>query len=140
MSFRQAETPSIAAAKAGFSIATAYRIEQDPRLPSQKKAPRGRRRRDPLSAVWDSEVVPLLKRFSTSCSTRSRPTATRTRHASGCFATSLPSLAQPGGFETSRCLRSGLRPACDNRQIGTSVRRTGALRDVECRDRPPQTF
>src|SRR5215475_13785207 len=61
MSFRQAETPSIAAAKAGFSIATAYRIEQDPRLPSQKKAPRGRRRRDPLSAVWDSEVVPLLK-------------------------------------------------------------------------------
>ena len=61
MSFRQAETPSIAAAKAGFSIATAYRIEQDPRLPSQKKAPRGRRRRDPLSAVCDSEVVPLLK-------------------------------------------------------------------------------
>src|SRR5258707_7783446 len=49
------------AAKAGFSSATAYRIEQDLRLPSQKKAPRGRRRRDPLSAVWDSEVVPLLK-------------------------------------------------------------------------------
>src|SRR6516164_37074 len=60
MSFRHAETPSIAAAKAGFSIATAYRIEQDPRLPSQKKAPRGRRRRDPLAAVWDSEVVHLL--------------------------------------------------------------------------------
>ena len=40
---------SIAAAKAGFSAATAYRIKQDPRLPSQKKAPRGRRRRDPLS-------------------------------------------------------------------------------------------
>jgi len=61
MSFRQAETPTVAAAKAGFSTATAYRIEQDPRLPSQKKAPRGRRRRDPLAAVWDSEVVPLLK-------------------------------------------------------------------------------
>ena len=61
MSFRQAETPTVAAAKAGFSAATAYRIEQDPRLPSQKKAPRGRRRRDPLVAVWDSEVVPLLK-------------------------------------------------------------------------------
>ena len=61
MSFRQAETPAVAAAKAGFSIATAYRIEQDRRLPSQKKAPRGRRRRDPLAAVWDSEVVPLLK-------------------------------------------------------------------------------
>ena len=62
MSFRQAETPTIAAAKAGFSAATAYRIEQDPRLPSQKKAPRVRRRPDPLAAVWDSEVVPLLKR------------------------------------------------------------------------------
>ncbi len=61
MSFRQTETPIVAAAKAGFSAATAYRIEQDPRLPSQKKAPRGRRRQDPLAAVWDSEVVPLLK-------------------------------------------------------------------------------
>jgi len=61
MSFRHAEPPVIAAAKAGFSTASAYRIEQDPRLPSQKQAPRERRRRDPLSAVWDSEVVPLLK-------------------------------------------------------------------------------
>ena len=61
MSFRQAETPTIAAAKAGFSAATAYRIEQDRRLPSQKKVPRVRRRPDPLAAVWDSEVVPLLK-------------------------------------------------------------------------------
>src|SRR5438874_1261545 len=61
MSFRQTETPSVAAAKAGFSPATGYRLEQDPRLPSQKKAPRGRRRRDPLAEVWDSEVVPLLK-------------------------------------------------------------------------------
>ena len=55
------ETPTIAAAKAGFSAATAYRIEQDPRLPSQKRSPRRRRRQDPLAAVWDSEVVPLLK-------------------------------------------------------------------------------
>jgi transposase InsO family protein len=61
MSFRHAEPPVIAAAKAGFSAASAYRIEQDPRLPSQKQAPRERRRQDPLSAVWDSEVVPLLK-------------------------------------------------------------------------------
>src|SRR5215471_50979 len=61
MSFRQTDTPTIAAAKAGFSAATAYRIKQDPRLPSQKKAPRVRRRPDPLAAVWDSEVVPLLK-------------------------------------------------------------------------------
>jgi hypothetical protein len=61
MSFRQTETASVAAAKAGFSAATAYRIEQDSRLPSQRKAPRGRRRPDPLAVVWDSEVVPLLK-------------------------------------------------------------------------------
>jgi hypothetical protein len=61
MKFRQTDTPTVAAVKAGFSAATAYRIEQDRRLPSQKKAPRGRRRPDPLAAVWDSEVVPLLK-------------------------------------------------------------------------------
>jgi transposase InsO family protein len=61
MSLRQTETASVAAAKAVFSTATAYRIEQDPRLPSQKKAPRGRRRQDPLAAVWESEIVPLLK-------------------------------------------------------------------------------
>jgi hypothetical protein len=61
MNFRQAEPPVIAAAKAGFSAATAYRIEHDPHLPSQKKAARGRRRPDPLGEVWDSEVVPLLK-------------------------------------------------------------------------------
>ena len=60
MKFRQTDTPGVAAAKAGFSTATAYRIEHDRRLPSQKKAPRGRRRPDPLAAVWDSEVVPLL--------------------------------------------------------------------------------
>src|SRR5438445_4175265 len=59
MSFRQADTPTIAAAKAGFS--TAYRLEQDLRLPSQKRSPRRRRRQDPLAAVWGSEVVPLLK-------------------------------------------------------------------------------
>src|ERR1700682_4233080 len=61
MSFRQADTPTIAAAKAGFSTATAYRLEQDLQLPSQKRSPRRRRRQDPLALVWDSEVVPLLK-------------------------------------------------------------------------------
>src|SRR5271167_2764494 len=45
----------------GFSRSTGYRIEDDPRLPSRKKAPRGRRRPDPLSEVWDSEIVPILK-------------------------------------------------------------------------------
>jgi transposase InsO family protein len=61
MKSRQSTAPAIAAAKAGFSTATAYRIETDPRLPSQKKKPRGRRRPDPLAGVWDSEIVPMLE-------------------------------------------------------------------------------
>jgi transposase InsO family protein len=61
MKLRLSEGPPVAAAKAGISIATAYRIEQDPRLPSQKQAPRGRRRPDPLAEIFDAEVVPLLK-------------------------------------------------------------------------------
>ena len=61
MKSRQSNVPAIAAAKAGFSTATAYRIETDPRLPSQKKTPRGRRRPDPLAGVWDSEIVPMLE-------------------------------------------------------------------------------
>ena len=61
MSYRQAHDVAVAAAKAGFSTATGYRIEDDPRLPSQKKSPRGRRRPDPLADVWDSEIVPILK-------------------------------------------------------------------------------
>ena len=62
MSFRPTtDTADIAAAKAGVSRATGYRIEADPRLPSQKKVPRGRRRPDPLADVWDTEIVPILK-------------------------------------------------------------------------------
>src|SRR5215470_17264870 len=61
MSYRQTLSPEAAAAKVGFSTATAYRIEADPRLPSQKKEPRGRRRPDPLAPYWDSEIVPILK-------------------------------------------------------------------------------
>ena len=61
MQFRKTNRAAVAAAKAGFSPATAYRLEHDPRLPSQKKAPRARRRPDPLESVWDSEVIPMLK-------------------------------------------------------------------------------
>jgi hypothetical protein len=61
MRYRQNHETAIAGAKAGFSRATGYRIEDDPRLPSQKKAPRGRRRPDPLAEVWDGEIVPILK-------------------------------------------------------------------------------
>jgi transposase InsO family protein len=62
MKSRQTDAPAVAAAKAGFSQATAYRIDADPRLPSQKKVARGRRRPDPLATVWESEIVPLLKK------------------------------------------------------------------------------
>jgi hypothetical protein len=65
MSLRQSEAAGIAAVKAGFSAASAYRIERDPRLPSQKKAARGRRRPDPLADLWDSEVVPARSRART---------------------------------------------------------------------------
>jgi hypothetical protein len=61
MKSRQTHGPAVAAAKAGFSTATAYRIEGDPRLPSQKESPRGRRRPDPLAGVWDGEIVPMLE-------------------------------------------------------------------------------
>ena len=61
MKLRLTEGLPTAAARAGLSVATAYRIEHDPRLPSQKKAPRGRRRPDPLGEIFDAEVVPLLK-------------------------------------------------------------------------------
>lgn len=46
MSFRSTHDVPIAASKAGFSTASGYRVEADPRLPSQKKEPRGRRRAD----------------------------------------------------------------------------------------------
>lgn len=61
MTCRRTETIPVAAAKASLSTATAYRIEGDPRLPSQKRKPRGRRRPDPLEGIFDEEVVPMLQ-------------------------------------------------------------------------------
>ena len=61
MTLRQTHPTAIAAAQAGISRASAYRIEGDPRLPSQKRAPRGRRRPDPLGNLFDTDVVPLLQ-------------------------------------------------------------------------------
>lgn len=60
MKFRQTHTTAVAAARASISPATAYRIEKDPRLPSQRQTPRERRRPDPLANVFDAEVVPML--------------------------------------------------------------------------------
>jgi hypothetical protein len=61
MSYRRTLSAEAAAAKAGFSTATGYRIEADPQLPSQKQEPRGRRRPDPLAPYWDAEIEPILK-------------------------------------------------------------------------------
>ena len=61
MNLRRTHSPAIAGAKAGFSTSAAYRFEKDPRLPTQKKAPRERRRLDPFADVWENEVLPMLK-------------------------------------------------------------------------------
>ena len=60
MKFRRTDAPLAAAAKASISAATGYRFETDPRLPSQRSKARDRRRPDPLAAIFDAEVVPML--------------------------------------------------------------------------------
>jgi hypothetical protein len=62
MRFRiEGNTPAQAAAKGGFSTATAYRIEQAAARRPVAPVLRGRRRPDPLEAVWETEIVPMLK-------------------------------------------------------------------------------
>jgi len=61
MTYRKSHSTAVAAAKASISTATGYRIEKDPRLPSQKQAPRGRRRPDPLGGIFEDEVVSMLE-------------------------------------------------------------------------------
>ena len=61
MNLRTKDKPSVAAAKAAISTASAYRIESDPRLPSQKRSVRTRRRPDPLAGIFEQEVIPLLQ-------------------------------------------------------------------------------
>lgn len=56
----EGDSPQQAAAKSGFSTATGYRIEQGPYLPAVEKLLRQRRRPDPLAAVWETEIVPML--------------------------------------------------------------------------------
>src|SRR5665213_3859940 len=61
MKCRLTERKPAAAAQAAMSLTSAYRIENDTRLPSQKALPRGRRRPDPLIDIFDPEIVPMLK-------------------------------------------------------------------------------
>lgn len=61
MKHRLTDPVPVAAARAGFSSATGYRLAQDPRPPSEKAVPRERRRPDPLTDVFDAEIVPMLE-------------------------------------------------------------------------------
>lgn len=59
MRFRKSDTVTQASAKAGFSPATGYRLAAYTKLPLQTKAPRTRRRPDPLKQILDAEIVSL---------------------------------------------------------------------------------
>ncbi len=60
MTHKKTDTIAVAAAKAGFSRATGYRLAADP-LPAREKKPRGRRRPDPLADIFEEDVVPILE-------------------------------------------------------------------------------
>src|SRR3954452_9045690 len=113
MTYRHSQDATVAAAKSGFSRATGYRIENDPRLPSQKKAPRGRRRPDPLAEVWDDEIVPILKsapgiRAIAVLDEIRQPPRDRRRHPAHA-GTAHARLAGPGRSRAGRDLSSGAR-------------------------------
>ena len=61
MKFKQTDPMPIASAKAGFSTATGYRIVADPQLRSATRKVRSRRRPDPLEAIFDTEIAPMLE-------------------------------------------------------------------------------
>ncbi len=62
MDIRRTTPQAVAAARAGVSVATARRIERDPRPPSERREPRPwRTREDPLALVWDGFILPLLQ-------------------------------------------------------------------------------
>ena len=58
---RNTLTQVAAAAKAGISERSARRLDEIDALPSQQPPRHWRTREDPLTAVWDVEVVPLLR-------------------------------------------------------------------------------
>ena len=63
MKFRKNNTQKVAAAKAGISESSGYRIEKQALQP--KNGQRSwRTRPDPLESIWDSVVIPLLEKDS----------------------------------------------------------------------------
>lgn len=59
MKLRKDFTQEVSASKAGISVSTAGRIEND-RHQTKKDKREWRTRADPLEQVWDSVVLPLL--------------------------------------------------------------------------------
>ncbi|MDH2908897.1 MAG: IS21-like element ISCARN49 family transposase [Candidatus Eremiobacteraeota bacterium] len=57
---RRTHTQIAAAAKVGISERSARQIEQMDALPSQRPRRQWRTRKDPLAAVWEAELLPLL--------------------------------------------------------------------------------
>ncbi|CAG0906764.1 unnamed protein product, partial [Cyprideis torosa] len=60
MNYRRQHSVTQAAAKAGISRASGYRIESDSSMPSQRENTRASRRPDPLEGLFEEEVVPIL--------------------------------------------------------------------------------
>jgi hypothetical protein len=58
---RGKHTQEATAAKTGISVSSARRIESSVVLPSQRPPRHWRTRVDPLSEVWETEVVPMLE-------------------------------------------------------------------------------
>lgn len=64
MRLRKHHSQELAAAKAGISERSARRIEHAGAVPSQQPRRYWRSRANPFAAVWETEVVPLLKSSS----------------------------------------------------------------------------
>jgi hypothetical protein len=104
-----------AAARAGFSARTARRIENDPRLPSQRRAERGRTVPDPLGEVWEPVLLPILENDP------AVQAVTLLRHLQ---------MADPDAFPDDRVRRTLERRVRDWRALH------GAARDVIFRQTP----
>jgi hypothetical protein len=62
MTDRRRYSQRVTAARAGFSERTARRLEAEARSPSQRQPARGRTVPDPLEAVWEPLLLPILER------------------------------------------------------------------------------
>ena len=62
MNTRKSKSQELAAACSGMSERSARRIDNSVRVPSQSPRRYWRSRADPFAQVWDTEVVPLLRR------------------------------------------------------------------------------